>query len=343
MSVFSDVVIGVDGGGTKTAIVVVGLPSKVVNRSNPELPHTLALVTGASTNPNSVGKTAAAETLASTMENAMSIAYDKAGGSTALNVRAVCLGMSGVDRKSDIALVEEWVAQGMKKIVDNAHATCVTDSKNVLVYNDAIAALASGTLGELYGIVCIAGTGTISLGRNRKGDEFRAGGWGALTDDGSGFQIAIQTLKAVWAAHDTSGPETSLVEAVKSKLGIDNTEDIIGWTYDDLTWANIASITPVTFAEAANGDAVACGILDSASDALVRTITTVARRLNFTSDDAKDQDIPIVLSGSVARNPAMKKRVSTRLNDRLDNVALLEPIVDAAMGSALLAVSHALK
>ena len=60
----------------------------------------------------------------------------------------------------------------------------------VIVENDAISALASGTYGE-SGIVLIAGTGSISYCYNKKTNELnRVGGWGyVLGDEGSGYMI----------------------------------------------------------------------------------------------------------------------------------------------------------
>ena len=83
----------------------------------------------------------------------------------------------------------------------------------------------SGTLGCLYGIVVISGTGTISLGFNKNGERTRSSGWGPLLgDDGSGYQISFQALKAVVQQHDKRGPPTKLTEAILGELKISNPE-----------------------------------------------------------------------------------------------------------------------
>lgn len=51
------------------------------------------------------------------------------------------------------------------------------------VQNDAVAALASGTLGKLHGCVLIAGTGTIAYGFTEDGREARAAGAGPILGD----------------------------------------------------------------------------------------------------------------------------------------------------------------
>lgn len=51
------------------------------------------------------------------------------------------------------------------------------------VHNDALAALASGTMGKLHGCVLIAGTGSISYGFSKDGREARAAGAGPVLGD----------------------------------------------------------------------------------------------------------------------------------------------------------------
>ncbi|MCI08298.1 N-acetyl-D-glucosamine kinase-like, partial [Trifolium medium] len=49
--------------------------------------------------------------------------------------------------------------------------------------NDAVAALASGTMGRLHGCVLIAGTGSIAYGFTEDGKEARAAGAGPVLVD----------------------------------------------------------------------------------------------------------------------------------------------------------------
>ena len=51
------------------------------------------------------------------------------------------------------------------------------------VQNDAVAALASGTMGKLHGCVLIAGTGTIAYGFTEDGRDARAAGAGPTLGD----------------------------------------------------------------------------------------------------------------------------------------------------------------
>lgn len=59
------------------------------------------------------------------------------------------------------------------------------------VQNDAVAALASGTLGKLHGCVLIAGTGTIAYGFTEDGREARAAGAGPVLGDWGRYWLMI--------------------------------------------------------------------------------------------------------------------------------------------------------
>ena len=62
------------------------------------------------------------------------------------------------------------------------------------VRNDAMAALASGTMGKLHGCVLIAGTGTIAYGFTEDGREARAAGAGPVLGDWGRYMIVFLFL-----------------------------------------------------------------------------------------------------------------------------------------------------
>lgn len=73
--------------------------------------------------------------------------------------------------------------------------------ENVRLYvrNDAVAALASGTMGKLHGCVLIAGTGTIAYGFTEDGREARAAGAGPILGDwGRYVLVAVLHIRAIF-------------------------------------------------------------------------------------------------------------------------------------------------
>lgn len=63
------------------------------------------------------------------------------------------------------------------------HREIFPNDVRCFVHNDAVAAMASGTMGKLHGCVLIAGTGTITYGYTEDGREARAAGAGPVLGD----------------------------------------------------------------------------------------------------------------------------------------------------------------
>jgi len=167
-------------------------------------------------------------------------------------------------------------------------------------------------------------------------------------------------LKKVWAAYDESGEPTSLVEALREHLHLQHLEELIPWTYQDLSWARVASLTPLVFQEEAKGDRTARAILEEAADALALGIVTVARKLGLASKTPLSDTqhsagtvgavggaiashvsaFPVVLAGSVNQQPAMYRLLSQRITNALPFSEPRLPTVDASMGAALLALNY---
>ncbi len=90
--------------------------------------------------------------------------------------------MSGVDRASDKVKVAAWVSEmfpSLEHHYQEPENTLAQQSNTILIENDAVAALASGTNGKLHGAVVISGTGMIVLAYKEDGiTHKRSGGWG---------------------------------------------------------------------------------------------------------------------------------------------------------------------
>lgn len=165
------VVIGVDGGGTKTNVVCLDCSTKKI----------LAQIKTTSTNWNSVGAENAKKTLLDGINSCLAeakISKDHGKEHLAFLKRVVVgvgMGMSGVDRPEDKKAYTGWILELLPHLKLNETGHLVD---KITITNDAIAALASGNEGHLFGVVVISGTGSIALGMDSKGNSTRAGGWG---------------------------------------------------------------------------------------------------------------------------------------------------------------------
>ena len=131
----------------------------------------------------------------------------------------------------------------------------------VEVLSDAQAALL-GALGDSPGVLVLAGTGSIVVGRDARGRWARAGGLGPLLgDEGSAFWIGRAWLRATTRGEDFL-PVRRLV------------------TRRDAA-ARIAAQAPSVLARARGGDRRARAIVSEAQDHLARLAADVARQLRL--------------------------------------------------------------
>jgi len=266
------IVIGIDGGATKTNVVAVDIKTK----------EPIAHWKGPCTNINSVGPAAVKAALTE------GIAYvTKEAHSDGAHVLGIALGLSGIDRPENQEEVKRWIHEIVPQAGD----------LKIGAYNDAIAALASGTLGHLENsIVLISGTGVIAWGYDDKKNQKRAAGWGPLMgDEGCGYQIGYDVLRHSAFSADGRGPATELLPALLQHLKLSQADDLIPWCYssDRVEWARFADLAPLAAICAKKGDKVAQSIVDNAVHQLFITLSAVIRDLGLD----KAETFTVVLSG----------------------------------------------
>jgi glucosamine kinase len=240
-------------------------------------------------------------------------------GVMAMSVRftSACLGFSGgpADKAS---IVGEILA-----------------SDRTLVTDDAVIALAGATAGE-PGIVVIAGTGSIALGRNGGGRSARAGGWGYLFgDEGGGFWIARQALRAALRWEEGWGGPTSLRARLLDHTGKRNINDLMHRCYTaEFPRPRVASLSTLVTHAAESGDPEALEILDTAARELALLAIAVRGQL-FAPAEAT----LVTYSGGVFRS----RIVLRRFRDWMASEAgvRVTPPVSSAYGGAVGALLEA--
>ncbi|XP_073148162.1 uncharacterized protein [Henckelia pumila] len=315
------VILGIDGGTTSTVCVCMSFLPFTQPVPDP-LPILARAVAGCS-NHNSVGETAARDTLEHVMAEALS-----KSALTRSAVQAVCLSVSGVNHPTDQHRILSWLRE-----IFPSHV-------RLFVQNDAVAALACGTMGKLHGCVLIAGTGTIAYGFTEDGRQARAAGAGPVLGDwGSGYGIAAQALTAVIRAHDGRGPETTLMDSILHELKLSSPDELIGWTYADPSWARIAALVPVVVSCADAGDPVANKILHDSVKELASSVKAVVERLELCGEDQMD-NFPLVMVGGVLeanKRWDIGSEVINCISKDFPGVLPIRPKVEPAVGAALLA------
>lgn len=135
-------------------------------------------------------------------------------------------------------------------------------------------------LGHGDGIVVNAGSGSSVTGRRGDRSE-KAGGWGhILGDAGSGYFLSVQALRLVLREYDLHRGEARFTAKILQALSLNNLDELVRWaqTADKM---EIAMLTPVVFEAAANGDQRVVEIIEEGARVLTEYTEAVASRLHL--------------------------------------------------------------
>ena len=295
--------LGIDAGGTHTRAVLVTRQGRVMGRG--EAP---------SANYNNVGM----ETARSRLLEAASAAWVSAGKRMQPATHAF-LGCAGVKSRSDISEIRAV-----------AEAAGLASAGEVTVENDLYNALAGGLSGR-PGVALIAGTGTNCLGKDHAGKTFMCGGWGWLLDDeGGAFGLAISAVRAVTRSADGRERATALLPAALAFFGVAEPNELLARFYNrKWTPAEVAEFAPVVTRFAAEGDAVAKGVLTAGARALRELVVGTIRALDF----PKGPEV-VLLGGCVRSGPPYQDMVEKEIRAATPTLKLIEPEGSPVVGAA---------
>ncbi len=237
--------LGLDIGGTKTACALAD-EHKILGRAKAGSAKVLR-----------VGKAEAAVHLAEVLD-----AVSAESGVALVDVTASCIGTAG----ATVPDVTDWLREQMASRVGGT----------LTLVGDEVIALDAAFPGE-QGILVVAGTGSIVIGRDGSGWTTIAGGWGpALGDEGSGCVLAQQALRSMFSAID-AGEEPLLLRRVLDHLGLQTRDDLVG-VANALDFS-FASLMPVVVKAARDGDSVAQKTLQRGGEDLAALVAHVIGRL----------------------------------------------------------------
>jgi len=301
-------VVGVDGGGSKTRVLVAD------GRGEP---------LGEAEGPASAVRPGEAEHSANVITECVREALGAAGVAGERPV-ALCVGVAGVGRPAEREQL--WRALVERDIADE-----------VSVVPDAQVAL-DDAFGDGSGILLVAGTGSIGFGRGPTGVAARVGGWGPVCgDEGSGAWIGRRALSVVTASLDGREPETALVGAVLTAAELSEPGELVGWAAS-ATPAQLATLAATVVSVAQNGDLRANSILDLAAEELALHVRTLARQL-FADERAA---CSVALAGGLLRSgSALRKRLEHRLKSSTPGAQIIAGEVRPERGAMRAALALA--
>jgi N-acetylglucosamine kinase-like BadF-type ATPase len=310
---FDELVLGIDGGGTKTVAWIC--------KANGSSTDPIGCGTAGPSNPGVVGMSQAITSLA----QAVDAAFIDAGLAPGL-LAAACLAISGTERHADRNAMVRWAA-------DRSLASIVR------LVGDAEAVLAGGSR-RGWGVALIAGTGSFAFGRDLAGLTVRVGGWGYLFgDEGSGHALGAAGLRAATQQADGRGPPTILLPRLLSRFELTEPRELVTILYDGhpARRTALAELAPLVTAAAAEGDDVAKQIASDAAADLARLVTATCIQLKLSSSS-----YPLAITGGVLCNsPLMRKCLKASLEEQghlPEEITLVEQPVQGAVELARCAI-----
>lgn len=294
------IVVGVDGGGSRTRAMVADESGKEI----------VSVEGGPSAvRPGQVEQSA--ETIAATVRDALA-ACDMAH----VTPKVLCIGVAGAGREPEREAL--WQSLLGRELADD-----------VVVHPDAMIAL-DDAFGEGPGLLVIGGTGSVGYGRGPAGAFARCGGWGPVCgDEGSGMWIGRRALSIVTAAHDGREPETMLTGAILTAAEVNEVSDLVAWAAQ-ATPATLATLAPVVMSVAQAGDLRANSLVTLAVEELVLHARTLARLL-FGDERAS---VPLALGGGLlVKGTLLRKRTVHRLKSAVPGAQIREEEVVPVRGA----------
>ncbi|HMF45324.1 MAG TPA: N-acetylmuramic acid 6-phosphate etherase [Candidatus Udaeobacter sp.] len=138
----------------------------------------------------------------------------------------------------------------------------------------------AAALDHADGIVVNAGSGSSVTGR--RGDKIeRAGGWGhILGDAGGGYSLSVKALRLILREHDLHRIELDFTAKILHALSLNNFDELVRWvqTADKM---EIAMLAPVVFETAAAGGTRMMEIIEEGAGVLCEYTEAVADRLHL--------------------------------------------------------------
>ncbi|MEM6782916.1 MAG: BadF/BadG/BcrA/BcrD ATPase family protein [Bacteroidota bacterium] len=306
--------IGIDGGGTRTTVVLADADG------TPRYRHE---------GPASLVHPDAPEAGAAAVAGVVTDATVQVGWERP--ARALCAGLAGVGLEADRNAVKRALeADGLAEQV-----AVVTDGRVAV----------EGALGSQPGLLLIAGTGSIAYAKAADGTLQRCGGWGLrLGDEGSAYGTGRAALVAALHAADGRGPATSLLDTLLAATDSAMPRALPAWTAR-ASKAEVASLARLVQTEASTGDPVAKHLLDAAALALAAHIPPLVAWIEARHVSARlNAPWPLAYLGGMFRLPGFTARVREAVQVRVGGaVECAEAQADAATGAVHLAAALARK
>jgi len=198
----------------------------------------------------------------------------------------------------------------------------------------------AGSLACQDGISVISGTGSMAYGEYA-GRGRRSGGWGELfSDEGSAYWIAREGLTLFSRMSDGRTKPGPLYDLIKSRFQLQQDLDLCGYIYSTLKAQRsaVAQISQLVAEAAAAGDQAARVLFERAAAELVEMVVALRNGLQVPDEVS----LPVSYSGGVFdADRLLLDPFQAGLDRHPGQFALMTPLMSPAIGAALYAAKCA--
>ncbi|PPA69809.1 N-acetylglucosamine kinase [Jeotgalibacillus proteolyticus] len=314
-------VIGVDGGGTKTAYSICKL-----NESHPALIQPAFTLIGEGTNPQAIGFKEMASRIANTL-----LEFLQKESILPSEVKSICCGLAGVGRQDDETMA-------LQALTEPLYRAGFHPDMPLMICSDLYIAI-KGALKpeEKEGILIISGTGSNAIGLTGREEVVTSGGWGhILGDEGSGYQIGLQALNRLTRTYDKRADKTILSSMILTNLNMTRETELISYIYSKKSGKHdIAKLAKLVIEAADRGDPAALTILQNAADELVLHVKSL-----FNMHDGFNEKTIVTTAGSIfTHSEIIRERFKNELGK--ENLGIYqEPYSSPLNGAVLIALEQ---
>lgn len=301
-------VLGVDGGNTKTIVLVARLDGRIVAAERD--------------GPGDIYAAPSPETVLAGVERAVVSALD-AAGCRREDLAAGAFSMAGADWPEDFDLLRSAMSE---------HRF----GSRVIVVNDALGALRAGSP-DGTGVAVVCGTGAATGARAADGRTWHSSWW---QEPQGGRDLALKTLWAVYRAELGLDPPTALTARVLAFFGQRRVEEVLHlFTARGVSRpTELGGLTRLLLDEAGAGDPTARRIVQEHGAALGDYALAAARQVGI-----EDGPFALVLSGGVLRHacPLLAEAIIGRVREAAPGARPIRSRFEPAVGALLLALEAA--
>ncbi|MCR8660214.1 N-acetylglucosamine kinase [Paenibacillus endoradicis] len=303
------IVMGVDGGGSKTYTVIVNEEGDLLGEGLSQ-----------SGNYEIVGLSQAMVNIKESMDLALQEANLKEA-----NIDFVQYGLAGADRPQDFVMLSRELSKFSYVAWD--------------LVNDAMEGLRIGST-DYTGVVLICGSGTNAIGRNEVGEIVQIGGLGEMFGDRAGGKyLAATTFSLAFRAWEGREIATSLTSKIPEFFGLQTMLEVRDHILDAELEYIPEQITVVLHEAASEGDMLSRVLLEQTGKELGLAALAVLDKLRSAIDEA----IPIVLIGSVlqkGRSPYLLMYLKKTIQKKYKEAQLFIPEMVPVYGAVMLAMDQ---